>query len=49
MAAVLTVLLQVGVYAVLYVVTPSHDLKWFVDTSLDRLIVQVFPALSGAS
>jgi hypothetical protein len=41
--AVLTMLLQVAIYAMVYLVTP-YDLKWHVDTSLDRLIVQVFPS-----
>ena len=35
---------QLGVYVVIYIVSP-HDLTWHVTTSIDRLLVQVVPAL----
>lgn len=40
--AVLTMLLQVVIDATVYVVTP-YDLTWHVSTSVDRVVVQVFP------
>ena len=35
--------LLLGVYAVYYIVTPSHDLAWYVSTSVDRLVLHAFP------
>jgi hypothetical protein len=41
--AVVTVVLQVAIYVMVYVLTP-YDLRWHVNTSVDRLMVQVLPS-----
>jgi hypothetical protein len=40
----LAVLLIFLGYLVIYVITP-YDLNWHLSTSLDRLILQIFPAV----
>lgn len=42
--AVLTMLLQVAVDAMVYVVTP-YDLRWHVTTSVERVVLQTFPTV----
>lgn len=41
--ALLVVLLQIAAYTIVYVVTP-HDLRWHLNTSLDRVMLQIFPS-----
>ena len=42
-AGLVSMVLVIGIYTVYYVVTPSHDLAWYVSTSVDRLVLQAFP------
>ena len=42
-AGLVSMVLLVGIYAVYYIVTPSHDLAWYVSTSVDRLVLHAFP------
>jgi hypothetical protein len=42
-SALVSMVLLVGIYAIYYIVTPSHDLAWYVSTSVDRLVLHAFP------
>jgi len=42
LTALIAFILMLGGYAAVYVITPG-DLKWFLDTSLDRVLLQVWP------
>jgi Dolichyl-phosphate-mannose-protein mannosyltransferase len=44
-AGLVSMVLLVGIYAVYYIVTPSHDLAWYVSTSVDRLVLHAFPTV----
>ncbi len=42
-AGLVSMALLVAIYAIYYIVTPSHDLAWYVSTSVDRLVLHAFP------
>ena len=42
-AGLASMVLLVAIYAIYYIVTPSHDLAWYVSTSVDRLVLHAFP------
>jgi hypothetical protein len=41
--ALVVVLLQIAAYILVYIVTP-HDLRWHLDTSLSRVLLQIVPS-----
>jgi hypothetical protein len=42
-AGLVSMVFLLGIYAIYYIVTPSHDLAWYVSTSVDRLVLHAFP------